>query len=657
MNEMISKQVTIVTACRNREANLCTAIQSWLALSPCKIIICDWGSTIPLSHERLGIEGCKDLVDILRCEADRWILTWAFNEALMQVKSEYVLKLDCDHLVSKNLIVLNQPCFGHFSRGHWRQVGEDQQYINGAFLSCTDLLRRVGYYDERITTYGWDDSDLYARLYDASLGSSVFAKGSLQHLEQSEKTRTEEQEVSQEGALACSLGIETTTFLITRNRILCGMLWPWNSDMLKSREQIRGYFATPEPEEEALIEYATLQAFELHYHWMGLFGKTGIPAGEAYLEALYVLDQSPCKAPSSLSIAKLLRRYSDAVRNRNKDDKALVRAALLANSRENRLKSRLEALNQVEQLHSTTHPKNLKDRITVETRRRLPSPEIIVKRLKFYIDAQHGLGNRLRAVASASAIAEATDRELVIVWQPDYHCDCCFADLFCYEGAVLDTSFLNDLADCDIYNYMSIEGGDQAVSIRIDSTKDIYARSAYVLKSPHSDWKRENRFIQSLQPVEAVLALVNSVRHPNDVSVHVRMEGGRNYQHLPYESSANWSEQEHDLIDNWRLKSHYAYFMKRIDTLILNGGAERIFVAADMLVTYNKFIQAYGERIAWLERSYYDRSVWQLQYALADAILLSRATLFLGSGWSSFSELAIRIARDELKVETRGIDF
>lgn len=657
MSKIINKQITIATACRNREDNLGQAIQSWLALSPCKIIICDWGSAIPLTHERLGIEECKHIVDILRCESDQWILTWAFNQALMQVKSEYVLKLDCDHVVSKNFVELNQPCFGHFSRGHWRHAEEGQQYINGAFLSCTDLLRRVGYYDERITTYGWDDSDLYTRLYDAGLGSSVFAKGSLRHLEQCETTRTKEQEVSKEGALASHLGIEKTTFLINRNRILCGMLWPWNSNMLKSREQIRARFVAPEPEEEALIEHATLKAFEMHYQWKGLFGKTGIPAGEAYLEALYAFDQSPCNAPSSLSIAKLLRRYSDAIRNSNEDDKALARIALLANSREARLKSRLEALNNIDELHAASRPANSKNKIKFETKRNHFSPEILVKMPKLYIDAQHGLGNRLRAVGSAAAIAEATDRELVIVWQPDDHCDCRFADLFDYKGAVLDTSCLNDAADCDIYNYMTIEGGEKNAPIRSDGTMDIYARSAFVLNSPHSSWTRENRFIQTLQPVKAVLALVDSVRHPNDVSAHVRMEGGRKDEHLPYESSANWTKDDHDQIDHWRSKSHFSHFIKRIDALVAEGAAKHIFIAADRPETYKEFQHYYGDKIAWLQRSIYDRSARQIQYALADAILLSKAPLLFGSNWSSFTELAKRLAKRAILTELSGVDF
>lgn len=655
MSKMIGEQVTIVTACRNREDNLRKVIQSWLDIYPCRIIICDWGSADPLTHEQLGIRDLKDAVYIIRRESDRWILSWAFNEALLRVESKYTLKLDCDHLISKDFLESNPPCFGQFSRGHWRHAEEGQQYINGAFMSCTDLLRRVGYYDERITTYGWDDSDLYSRLYDAGIGSSVFTKGSLSHLEQCETSRTKEQDVSKEAALAHRLDIEKTEFLINRNRILCGMLWPWNSSMFNKREEIRARFRAPEPEEGALIEHATLKAFEMHYQRKGLLGKTGVPAGEAYAEALYSLDQNHCHAPSSLFIAKLLRRYSDAIRDDDDDEKNLVRMALLANSPETRLKDRIEALNQVDQLRQNAQLNNLSGiRLARRDRR---SPQILKKNPKLFIDAQHGLGNRLRAIGSAAAIAEAAGRELVIVWQPDHHCKCRFSDLFVYDGAVLDSSFLNGASDCDIHNYMTIEGGKKNALIRIDGDVDIYARSAFVLNSPHSDWTRENRFIQSLQPVDAVLALVNSVRQPNDISVHVRMEGGRKDQHLPYESSANWTEDDHDLIDHWRSKSHFSHFMKRINALIAEGVAESIFIASDRPETYKEFYLAYGDRLVWLERSCYDRSAQQLQYALADVILLSRAHRFLGSTWSSFSELAMRLALGELKVEMSGKDF
>jgi hypothetical protein len=80
-------------------------------------------------------------------------------------------------------------------------------------------------------------------------------------------------------------------------------------------------------------------------------------------------------------------------------------------------------------------------------------------------------------------------------------------------------------------------------------------------------------------------------------------------------------------------------------------------VAADRPETYDAFTARYGSRVAFLPRSAYGRSAEQLRYAMADAILLSRAPLMLGSTWSSFSELAMRLAPGGIAVEMSGKDF
>ncbi len=290
----------------------------------------------------------------------------------------------------------------------------------------------------------------------------------------------------------------------------------------------------------------------------------------------------------------------------------------------------------------------------------LRRPRIMVSKPRFYIDAQHGLGNRMRAIGSAAAIAEKTDRELVIVWDPDHHCEGRFDDLFDYDGAVIEASFVKDAASegCAVFNYMEIEeGAEKDAPISAPDSQDIYARSAYVLNSPHSDWESENRFLRSLTPIEAVRDLVASVRSPNDLSAHVRMEAGKGLDHNTYDDASNWTEEGHRLIHEWRAKSHFSHFMKRIDALIDEGRAERIFLAADLPETYDRFVEVYGSRVTYLPRPVYDRSSEQLIYALADALLLGRAELLLGSTWSSFSELAMRLSPQNLKVEMSGKDF
>ena len=51
--------------------------------------------------------------------------------------------------------------------------------------------------------------------------------------------------------------------------------------------------------------------------------------------------------------------------------------------------------------------------------------------IKFVVvDVKNGLGNRLRAMASARSVASALHRPVLLVWQPDLHCNCSFRRLF-----------------------------------------------------------------------------------------------------------------------------------------------------------------------------------------------------------------------------------
>jgi len=638
----LAKKTTIVTACRNREANLSIAIQTWLKAAPAKIIICDWGSDEPLSHSRLGIPpGSIQEVDIHRVDADRWVLTWANNEVLSRVRSPYTLKLDCDHTISKDFFNKNVISANSFSRGHWRTQRSSQHYINGAFISCTELLKHVGYYDERITTYGWDDSDLYERLYESSTMASTLARGTIQHLDQNEEQRTSSQDVSQEARLANFLAIKKTKFLIARNRILTRMLWPWNEELFRNKHKIREAFFGINPAEEGLIEFATIRAFEQFYSQLGQNKYQS--AIDAYHAIISQDKNINTYRTSAYLAASILENYSRACQTNDDWQKNILRLGLLAASTNHaQSEQRLQAL-------ARSQSRN-------PAQAQSPSPS----REKLYIDAQHGLGNRLRAIASAASIAEATGKELVIVWQPDHHCQAHFSDLFNYNGPVEEVSFIDSAASfCDrTYNYMSVEKGackDEEIDLALKGS--VYMRSAFTLKSRVSSWNSENVFLRSLKAHDFIKGLTSAIRQTNELSVHVRMAGGKNYEQLPFEHQSNWTEEDHRKISEWREKSHFSVFFKRIDQLIAHNEISTIFVAADLPETYGEFRKRYGERIVWLCRQKNDRSTEQLQFALADAILLSRAKIFLGSTWSSFSELAMRFADPGIRKEMSGVDF
>ncbi|MDR7123696.1 hypothetical protein [Pseudotabrizicola sp. 4114] len=289
------------------------------------------------------------------------------------------------------------------------------------------------------------------------------------------------------------------------------------------------------------------------------------------------------------------------------------------------------------------------------------APALMRAAAYLFVDVQHGLCNRLRAMASAAAIAESTGRQLVVIWRPDAHCEARISDLLRYPGPVLEdetADVFRHLA-AQSYNYMEIEPGSCHNALILgtgDAGGDVFIRSAYSLKSPHVTMIREQAFLQSLVPSEAVLDLVARVPHPSDIAVHIRMGTGPEFEHLPYESARNWPPERHLELVEWRKKSDVSRFVRRLESLFANG-AQTAFVAADLAATYTALQDHFGSKIRFLPRDSFDRSARQLQYALADLMLLTAAPMMLASHWSSFSDVAQRLARQFRPVEKSGIDF
>ena len=290
----------------------------------------------------------------------------------------------------------------------------------------------------------------------------------------------------------------------------------------------------------------------------------------------------------------------------------------------------------------------------------LSTPTVANFKPLLVIDVQHGLCNRLRALASAAVIAEAMGRQLVVVWRTDAHCQARADDLLRLGMPVVEDhvgDLLRERAG-QVYNYMEIEPDAQfGEPIQADGPGDVYIRSAYVLVSPQADSLAETAYLRALLPSEIVLDLVRSQPGPFDLALHVRMATGPGYDHLPQESPANWPEDRHRELTQWRQDSHVRQFIARLDALVALGDADRIFAAADLASTYALLTDRYGDRVKMLKRDLYDRSPRQMQYALADLILLTRAPLFLASSGSSFSDMAQRLARPGRQAERSGVDF
>lgn len=707
--------ISLVTCCMNRSDNLLLALPSWLAHPViAEVVIVDWSSTVPVA-EVLATAGIADpRIRIVRVEGEpRWVLSWAFNAGFRAASCATILKADADIVISADFFRRNVLPQDGFVAGSWRAATSDQAHVNGFFYAPRRLLAAVGGFNEYITTYGWDDDDLYARLLAEGFRRVNVAADTVHHLPHDDAARTGDAGAAGDASAAAELQ-SGTTFLIRRNRYIANVMPPWRPDLPATGYEVlargddrltlaraaRPRSVVPAHVQEAARVHALTEMASWHLgprvrevdpdRLMALLSR---PLADLHrLDVEVSLSNRPEVALQpgrylALSVAApvlqsidvrgigVLRRILDNARAAGLKPVVIAPDAPLPDllrdlprvapgphlGKLRRVAPRLAV-----EARASDVTDNMQVELTEDALDRLHklgtarSPAVQVPQPKLFIDAQHGLGNRLRAIASAMSIAKGLGREPVIVWEPDIHCDCHLADLLEYEGAVIRQRFLQDAADrgCAVFNYMPHEpGAAKDAPIRARPRDDIYARSAFVLRSPHSTWDADNANLRSLRPVQAVRDLVARVPQPFALSAHVRMEAGKGRDHNAWDRPENWRPEDHDLIHHWRAKSHFSRFMARIDALLARPGSGRLFVAADLPETYAAFAERYGDRLLHLPRDVYDRSAGQIRHALADAMLLGMAPRMLGSTWSSFSELAQRLAPGPMVTEMSGKDF
>jgi glycosyltransferase involved in cell wall biosynthesis len=278
------KKISLVTACKNREANLLKVIESWL-LSDCdEFVIVDWSCDVPL-FETFHQAGIKDKrIQILRVEDEqRWILTHAYNVGLKRSEGAHILKLDNDHVITKDFFTVNALDEGLDALlGSWRLVQDaSQAYINGAFLARSKALRDVGYFNELISTYGWDDTYLHESLFSNGAKIAYLDPATIQHIDQDEKSRTAQQAVSREEQLAVSVDKDVTEFMNRRNMYLTAVLPRQSSnadhsqfETIKSSEEyglnmtvLRRLSNPTHQLDETYLQLANLLAYRDLYAW------------------------------------------------------------------------------------------------------------------------------------------------------------------------------------------------------------------------------------------------------------------------------------------------------------------------------------------------------------------------------------------------------
>ena len=543
----VQRGLSLVTCCMNRNDHLERTLPTWLSHREIdEIIIVDWSSVTPVSVTLEEAAIFDPRVRILRVEDEAaWVLSHAYNLGFRATTKTHIIKVDADVLLDPSFFQQNSIADGRLVAGNWRSAEPGQTHVNGFFGVGRKELLGVNGFDERIVTYGWDDDDLYNRLETSGIERRDVAHGTVFHLDHDDARRVAKSTV--EFSSGWDELLTLPEFWINLNREIASNTAPWDTTYPMTQFNV---LAT---------ENGNLRLRR--------------NVGFGFDPALIGTQAEKTKAAGS-AISSLFPRATLGA-SAEKIDHAL---------KTHQLKEAIVALGCApEQLRVQNDP--------------VPVPlGHSVRKPKLIIDAQHGLGNRLRAIAAAHSFAKAHDRRLVIRWIRDAHCDCGFLSLFNFEGEVEDScpddsdkTILFDLMDQTVRNAFS---PNQLTNAHYD----IVIRSAYRFVEGNQYWKLQREFLQSLRPSHDVQALIDSVKSTNDIAVHVRMNGGA-VSDAHGDVPGDWSKIEDDICRAARSRSHYGYFFKRLDQLVSGLQDYSIFLASDNSEAYEAFGRKYGDRV------------------------------------------------------------
>uniref|UniRef100_UPI0019504CFC glycosyltransferase family 2 protein n=1 Tax=Shimia biformata TaxID=1294299 RepID=UPI0019504CFC len=227
-----TNSVSLVTCAMNRTENLLKALPTWLACPEiAEIVIVDWSSDVPVraALDAAGVDDAR--VRVIRVDGEpRWILSYAFNIGFRVARGGRILKADADITLSSDFFARNRLDPGCFIAGNWRRAQEDQAHVNGFFYLHKADLAAVGGFNEFITTYGWDDDDIYERLTAHGADRRDVDPRTIFHLPHSDAERIgagSDEEVSARGEITGG-----TMYRIRRNRFLANVMPYWDRNKI-----------------------------------------------------------------------------------------------------------------------------------------------------------------------------------------------------------------------------------------------------------------------------------------------------------------------------------------------------------------------------------------------------------------------------------------
>lgn len=647
--------VGIVAACKNRGAQLAEVLQTWVkVIGVQEIVVVDWSST-----PELDVGGTKNVKVVRVDDEDGWMLSRAYNLGVAMSNAEWVIRVDCDCSLAPGFVEAHNMETGtgatHFWSGSWEHARNvNEVHLNGAMLVRRADFLAVGGYDERIQTYGWEDEELYARLVHAGHERRVLNFSHVQHIPHGDALR---------------IGADVPFVDVNID---------YNSLLLKHLPLWRG-LGTPPALGNTTVEGAPSPALpQSSYNRLvssneETEGKLRFRAATFPLSVSDLVDTAARAAAWELSLGRRIHDTFDVPWDMMTHMQAPAREGLLRGLLALREKRRLQ----------------LPEASRIELARSggikpAESPKLLV------VHGMHGLGNRLRAIGSAMAWAEATNRQLVVVWERDPHCGALFTDLFenvTSSGVPIVVTerlgvswpfqdaerYDSSWRTWETFNYMEMEGHGAVKDAVIPDNPDkhLYFKGAYVMVPPRrhiTGWDVANAQLRTLVPVVSVGNLLKTLR---GADLHSRI--GVHIRSLPLSADITGVDGTHeygtsgaDILSYWRARTSAEAFIAEMKAIMSADKSARFFVAADSSSAFDKVFSALPGHVVRLDDKGFcsgnGRETQCMQVALAEMLALAQTKSVMGSMWSSYTEAVSRMAPvrskdDKLNVRLAGVDF
>ena len=655
--------VSVVVACMNRTPSLRTTLPSWTRIpSVGEIVVVDWSSSSPTtpqaqtggdtSIESLTTREAASHPDItfrvVRVDGEsKWMLARAYNLAASRATLPILLKLDCDYEIPdaaplETLLGKMQTGFEDeaFFTGDWRSArDENEKHLNGLLAIRRADFRRVGGYDERIQTYGWDDTDLHERLTSEGMEhrTAPASEWGFRHVAHDDSARLGAASLTNEDS-------PPPPFVATQmNRLMLQALQkPWGPS-LASSTYTETKHTTPTPNLE------TLQ-----------------------LRAAHVV-------PSLLSLVSDSQR-NDALREarvRYLEKFAFHRNLLLRFDSEASLGPLVKAFH----AHAERRRRDVQSSFVAASNSKTNDPGYDVRAL--VVQTPGGLCNRLRSLATGIALAHAQNRVPVMVWVLNEHCQASWTDLFELPNPATDFvllrewpvewpfSPLSEWRTWELHNYIEAER-DAGLAANVPfhynlrrrhvippETKHAYVRTPAGIVSnvnlrPDSNHVLKHTFKPVAWVRDEVERLTKQFDLRNARGVHMRTRSLE--QDIAGVSAKSYPKSHQEKVGQFNaITGNITNFAREMERVWRDVDPHaRFFVAADQIekrVELRDMLVQRGaprDAVVFYDGACDDRSATCMRTALVDLLCLGRTTTLIGSGWSSYTEVACRLGRGAL---------